>query len=58
MLARREYERAEHAADRLGEACAGILRLRHGIRKAAAPGRPAPQRVRGEAVNEEHGERG
>ena len=50
-LARAEHQRAEHAADRLGEAAGGVLRRRAGIGEAAIPCRPAAQRVRGEAMH-------
>ena len=51
-IAGAKQQRAEHAADRLRKASARILRRRDGIGKAAAPGRAAPQRARGEAVDE------
>ena len=40
-----EHKRAEHAADRLGEARCGVLRLRAGIGVAAIPSRTASHPV-------------
>src|SRR6266404_6938482 len=45
-------QRAEDAADRLGEAAGGVLRGRALIRKAAVPGRTTAHRVRGKAVDD------
>src|SRR5271167_758329 len=47
----RVKQRAEDAADRLGEAAGGVLRGRARVRKAAVPGRTAAHRARGKAMD-------
>src|SRR5258706_10046627 len=48
----RVKQRAEDAADRLGEAAGGILRGRARVRKTAVPGRTAAHRARCKAVDD------
>ena len=55
MVAGVKHQRAEYTADRLGEAAGRILRRRRRIGKAAAPGGSPPQRMRGEAMDDEDG---
>src|ERR1700722_20300766 len=45
-----EDDRAEHAPDRLGEACGGVLRGGRWIGKSAIPGRTAARPAGGEAM--------
>ena len=53
----RKTMRAEHPADRLGEAAGGVLRRWARVGKAAVPGRRPAHRVRGEAVDRQGGQR-
>ena len=55
LLACAEHERAEHAADRLGEARRTVLRGRARIRVAAIPGRASPRLVRGKPMDHDRG---
>ena len=56
VLVGTKYDRAENAADRLGETIRSILRRRARVGIAAIPGRSTAQLVRGEPVDRKCGE--